>query len=151
VVRVGGAVAAAGVLLSLIAGVSRTAFAMAGDRNLPGWLDAVHPRSRVPHRAEIVVGAVVTAAVLVVDLRGAIGFSSFTVLAYYAVANAAAWTLPSGRRWRSRTVPALGGAGCAALAFTLPAASVVAGTAVLAVGAVVWSARYPLFGSGGRS
>ena len=27
------------------------------------------------------------------DVRGAIGFSSFGVLAYYAVANASAWTL----------------------------------------------------------
>ena len=35
-VRIGGAVAALGVLLSLIAGVSRTAFAMAADRELPG-------------------------------------------------------------------------------------------------------------------
>jgi APA family basic amino acid/polyamine antiporter len=29
----------------------------------------------------------------VVDVRGAIGFSSFAVLLYYAIANASAWTL----------------------------------------------------------
>ena len=47
-VRIGGTIAALGVLLSLIAGVSRTAFAMAADRELPGWLDAVHPIHKVP-------------------------------------------------------------------------------------------------------
>ena len=73
------------------------------------------------------------------DLRGAIGFSSFTVLTYYAIANASAWTLP-GRR-RRRALPALGLAGCVVLACTLPAGSVVAGAAVLAAGAAVWAIR----------
>jgi hypothetical protein len=35
----------------------------------------------------------VSAIVLVADLRGAIGFSSFAVLTYYALANASAWRL----------------------------------------------------------
>ena len=44
--------------------------------------------------------------VVVTDLRGAIGFSSFCVLAYYAIANASAWTLPpSQRRWPRRSPP----------------------------------------------
>ena len=88
VVRVGAAVASLGVLLSLLAGVSRTTFAMAAERDLPGWFDAVHPRRRVPHRAEIGIGAAVIAIVAVADVRGAIGFSSFAVLLYYAIANA---------------------------------------------------------------
>ena len=79
-VRVGGTVAALGVLLSLLVGVSRTTFAMAADGLLPRWLAAVEPRRRVPHHAELAVGAVVLAVVLVADLRGAIGFSSFAVL-----------------------------------------------------------------------
>jgi basic amino acid/polyamine antiporter, APA family len=41
-----------GVLLSLLAGISRTALSMARRRELPGYLDAVHPRFRTPHRAE---------------------------------------------------------------------------------------------------
>ncbi len=139
-VRAGGAVAALGVLLSLIAGVSRTAFAMAADGNLPRWLDAVHPTRRVPHHAELAAGALVTVLVLVADLRGAIGFSSFTVLTYYAIANASAWTLPGARRHRALT--ALGLAGCVILACTLPAGSVVAGAAVLVAGAAVWAVRH---------
>jgi APA family basic amino acid/polyamine antiporter len=137
-VRVGGTVAALGVLVSLIVGISRTAFAMAADRELPGWLDAVHPVHRVPHRAELAVGALVTALVLVADIRGAIGFSSFAVLTYYAIANASAWTLPPEQRRWPRPLAGLGLVGCAVLAVTLPAESVLTGVGVLGVGAAVW-------------
>jgi basic amino acid/polyamine antiporter, APA family len=140
-VRVGAALASLGVLLSLIAGVSRTIFAMASNRDLPRFLSAVHPRHRVPRRAELVAGAIVATAVAVADLRSAIGFSSFAVLAYYAIANAAAWTLPrEKRRWR-RGLAGLGLLGCVALAFTLPLESVIAGGAVLGTGVLVHLAR----------
>ncbi len=140
-VRVGGTVASLGVLLSLVVGVSRTAFAMAAHGDLPGWLDAVHPTHRVPHRAELAVGALVSGVVLVADLRGAIGFSSFAVLTYYAIANSAAWTLPPQQRRWPRALAAAGVAGCALLAVTLPTASVVSGAAVLGVGVAVWLLR----------
>lgn len=140
-VRVGGTVASLGVLLSLIAGVSRTAFAMGANGDLPRWLDAVHPTHRVPHHADLVVGALVTALVLVADLRGAIGFSSFAVLTYYAIANASAWTLPANQRRWPRWLTAAGVGGCALLALTLPATSVVWGLAVLGVGAAIWFVR----------
>ena len=141
VVRVGAAVASLGVLLSLQAGLSRTGFAMAANHDLPGALAAVHPRSKVPHRAELAVAALVAVALLAVDLRGAIGFSSTLVLVYYGVANAAAWTLgPAGGRWSRRRAGA-GLVGCLVLAASLPAASVAAGAAVLAAGAAVWVVR----------
>jgi APA family basic amino acid/polyamine antiporter len=84
-------VAAAGSLLALILGVSRTTLAMARDRHLPHVLAAVHLRFKVPHRAELVIGAVVAILAGTADLRGAIGFSSFGVLVYCAIANAGAW------------------------------------------------------------
>ncbi|MGW6294771.1 APC family permease [Streptomyces sp. NPDC055058] len=139
VVRVGAALAALGSLLALILGVSRTTLAMARDRHLPVALAAVHPRFQVPHRAELAVGAVVVVLAATVDVRGAIGFSSFGVLVYYAVANASAWTLRPGL-W-SRVVPAVGFVGCAVLAFSLPGGSVVVGAGVLVVGALVYGAR----------
>lgn len=142
VVRVGAVVAALGVLLSLVAGVSRTTFAMAGDGELPRWLAAVHPRHRVPHHADLAVGGAVALLVTFTDLRGAIGFSSFGVLAYYAVANASAWTLPPEHRRWPRSLAAAGVAGCALLAVTLPRQSVVAGTIVLGIGTVLWVARH---------
>jgi APA family basic amino acid/polyamine antiporter len=136
-VRVGAALASLGSLLALILGVSRTTLAMSRDRHLPARLAAVHEPSGVPRHAEIAVGVVVAVLAATVDLRGAIGFSSFGVLIYYAIANCSAFTM-----WRS-AVPALGLAGCLVLAFTLPVWSVVSGAAVLAAGAAIYLARAP--------
>ncbi|MFJ8715864.1 APC family permease [Streptomyces violaceus] len=141
VVRVGAAVAALGSLLALILGVSRTTLAMARDRHLPHVLAAVHPRFQVPHRAELLVGAVVVVLAATADVRGAIGFSSFGVLVYYAVANASAWTLTPDENRPPRLVPAVGLAGCLLLAFTLPADSVAWGTIVLAAGIAAYGIR----------
>ncbi|MFF5102021.1 APC family permease [Streptomyces sp. NPDC000134] len=140
VVRTGAAVAALGSLLALILGVSRTTLAMARDRHLPGVLAAVHPRRRVPHRAELAVGAAVAVLAATVDVRGAVGFSSFGVLAYYAVANASAWTLDSAPA--ARLVPVVGLVGCALLALALPVESVAAGAGVLVLGALVYRVRW---------
>lgn len=145
VVRAGAAVAALGSLLALILGVSRTTLAMARDRHLPGALAAVHPRFRVPHRAELAVGAVVAVLAATVDVRGAIGFSSFGVLTYYAVANASAWTLDA--RPVTRMVPAVGLAGCLVLAFSLPWVSVAAGVGVLLAGVLVYAVRKGVTGA----
>jgi APA family basic amino acid/polyamine antiporter len=140
VVRAIAAVASLGVLLSLIAGVGRTAFAMAANRELPPALAAVHARYRVPHRAELAVGAVVVVLVVTVDLRHAIGFSSFAVLVYYAIANASAFTLPRAHRRSPRWLTVAGVAGCLAVAFSLPWTSVAAGSAVLGAGALAYAA-----------
>lgn len=144
VVRVGAAVAALGSLLALILGVSRTTLAMARDRHLPHALAAVHPRFKVPHRAELVVGAVVATVAATADVRAAIGFSSFAVLVYYAIANASAWTLGADEGRPSRIIPALGLIGCLMLAFALPLRSVLSGAAVLAVGAAAYGIRRAL-------
>jgi basic amino acid/polyamine antiporter, APA family len=141
VVRVGAAVAAAGVMLSLLAGVSRTSLAMARRGELPRALDAVHPRHRTPHRAEIAAGTLVCAIVLVADLRGAIGFSSFAVLTYYGLANASAWTLSGDERRWPRWLAGLGVGLCAILALTLPVVAVVGGLGLLATGSLVWWLR----------
>ncbi|MCX4506466.1 APC family permease [Streptomyces anulatus] len=141
VVRVGGAVAALGSLLALILGVSRTTLAMARDRHLPHGLAAVHRKFKVPHRAELLVGAVVAVVAAAGDVRGAIGFSSFGVLAYYAIANASAWTLTPDEGRPARAIPVLGFAGCLVLAFALPVSSVIRGAAVLALGAAAYGVR----------
>ncbi|MFD7531998.1 APC family permease [Streptomyces sp. NPDC059849] len=141
IVRVGGAVAALGSLLALILGVSRTTLAMARDRYLPHGLAAVHPRFGVPHRAELAVGAIVALLAATTDVRGAIGFSSFGVLAYYAIANVAAWSLTEEEGRPNRLIPVIGLVGCAALAFALPVSTVVPGTAVLVLGAALYGLR----------
>ncbi|MDT5135791.1 MAG: basic amino acid/polyamine antiporter, family [Mycobacterium sp.] len=141
-IAVGAVLAALGSLLSLLLGVSRTTLAMARDRHLPGYLDAVHPRFGVPHRAEVAVGAVATVLAATLDLRGAIGFSSFAVLVYYAIANACAFTLRPGEGPPPKVIPVFGVLGCTGLAFALPAMSIIVGTSVLAVGTMLFWIRH---------
>ncbi|MGU3437974.1 APC family permease [Actinomycetes bacterium M1A6_2h] len=138
VVRVGAVVAAVGSLLSLLLGVSRTTFAMARDGHLPRTLAAVHPRFGGPHHAEVAIGIVVAMIAGTVDVRQAIGFSSFAVLTYYLVANASAWTLSG--LIRDRVVPLVGATGCVVLALFLPVTPVLVGSAVLVLGALAYFA-----------
>jgi len=144
VVRIGGALASLGALLALIAGIGRTTLAMAREADLPRWLSAVHPRFATPHRAEVVLAAVVVLIVLLVDLRGAIGFSSFGVLLYYFVANLAAFTQTTDTRRYPRALQVLGALGCVVLAFTLPLPSVLIGSAVVLVGCAYRAVRLRL-------
>lgn len=140
-VRVGAALASLGALLALIAGIGRTSLAMARERDLPSWLSAVHPRYQVPHRAEVVLAAVVVVLVLTVDLRGAIAFSSFGVLLYYLVANIAAFTQAPGNRRYPRALQVLGALGCVVLVATLPPLGIAVGVAVVLVGVVYRAVR----------
>jgi len=141
VVRVGAAVAALGSLLALILGVSRTTLAMARDHHLPHALTAVHPRFKVPHRAEVLIGVVVAVLAATVDLRGAIGFSSFAVLIYYAVTNGSAFTLSPDEGRPHRVIPLLGLIGCVVLAFAMPLSSVLSGMTVLGIGIAAYAFR----------
>jgi APA family basic amino acid/polyamine antiporter len=114
---------------------------MARDGYLPRPLTII--RRDTPVGAELVVGAVVAGLAATLDLRNAIGFSSFGVLLYYAIANASAWSLG-----RARVIPTVGLIGCVALAADLPGRDVLAGLAVTALGIAVFAAttrlRHPV-------
>ena len=119
-VQAGAAAACLGALLALITGVGRTTLAMARERDLPGPLARVGGAHTVPFVAELAVAAVVIALLLSTDVMTVVGFSSFGVLIYYAVTNAAAFTL-AGRPWHApRWLNVLGFLGCLILAVTLP-------------------------------
>ncbi len=133
------AVAAGGALLSLSLGVSRTMFAMARDRHLPRAVTALSGSSRSPRAAELLTGALVLVIVLAGDLATSIAFSSFCVLLYYAITNAAAWTLPTG--WMHRVIPGVGLVGCLALAFNLTMPTIGAGCAVVGIGVISFLIR----------
>ncbi|WP_285115075.1 APC family permease [Leifsonia sp. fls2-241-R2A-40a] len=133
-IRIGASTAALGALLAMIAGIGRTSLAMARNQDIPAWFAAVHPRFRVPYRAELVLGLVVCLLVAFTDLRGAIGFSSFGVLLYYLIANASAWTQDRAHRRYPRLLAVAGAIGCVVLVVTLPLPAIVAGIVVLAIG-----------------
>lgn len=135
-VRIGAAAAALGALLALIAGVGRTSLAMARNHDLPVWLSAVHPRHQVPHRAEITLAVVVSVIIALIDLRGAIGFSSFGVLLYYFVTNISAYTQNTSQRLYPKLWQVLGAIGCLVLVATLPPVSIATGVGVFLVGII---------------
>ena len=136
VVITGGAVAAAsGALLALVAGISRTALAMARERDLPPVLAQVSPRFSVPQRAEIAAGLAVLALVLLAaDVLVAIAASAFGVLLYYAIANLAALTQAGQWRLFPTVMQVLGLCGCVLLVAALPGRTIVAGVALVLLG-----------------
>ena len=133
-VRVAAVLASLGALLGLVTGVSRTMLAMARERDLPAVLATVDERRGVPQAAEAAVCAVVVLLVVAFDVRAVIGFSSFGVLVYYAVANAAAVTQDATHRRWPRGLHLFGIVGCVVLVVTLPWAAVAVGVCVFAVG-----------------
>ena len=133
-VRVAAVLASLGALLGLVTGVSRTMLAMARVRDLPAVLATVDERRGVPQAAEAAVCAVVVLLVVAFDVRAVIGFSSFGVLVYYAVANAAAVTQDATHRRWPRGLHRFGIVGCVVLVVTLPWAAVAVGVCVFAVG-----------------
>lgn len=148
VVDAGAAVAAVGSLLALLLGISRTVLAMGRTGDLPQALAAIHPRSGVPQRAQLIVGGLVASLALLVDLRTAIGFSSFGVLVYYAITNLSALRLgrDEGRPPLVRPlvipllIPIVGLLGCLAIAAALPPSSTLPGLAVLLLGVLIRTA-----------
>jgi APA family basic amino acid/polyamine antiporter len=136
-VDVGAGIAALGVLLNLIPGVSRVTLAMARERELPPWFAHVDERRSLPLRAELTVAAVVVLLLVVLDLRSAIGISGVAVLTYYAVTNASALTLRREQRRWPAAIAVVGLIGCVVLVASLPPQAIVTGAVTVAVGVVV--------------
>ena len=88
----------------------------------------------MPHRAEIALALVVSALVLTVDLREAIGFSSVGVLLYYLIANLAALTQEAPDRLYAKGWQVLGAIGCVVLVATLPPVSIAAAAVMFTLG-----------------
>jgi APA family basic amino acid/polyamine antiporter len=138
----GAALASLGALVPLLLGISRTTAAMAADGHLPRPLATVSERHGVPYRAEAVVAAVVIGLVLVADLGGAIAFSAFGVLVYYAITNASALRLGPDENRPPLIAPVAGLVGCVVLATSLPLPVVGVGVLVLGLGASLWWLRH---------
>ncbi len=137
VVRLGAGIAALGVLLNLIPGVSRTTLAMARQRDLPTWFSHIDSGRALPLRAEFTVAAIVILLVLTLDIRSSIAVSGVAILTYYAVTNASALTLTNEQRRWTPILAWVGLAGCVILIASLPWLYVVSGLAVLLIGVVV--------------
>ena len=119
-VALGAGVAMLGVLMNLLLGLSRVVLAMGRTGDLPGKLAEVDATGTTPGPAVVTVAVIVAALVLTGSVKLAWSLSAASVLAYYAITNAAALRLPREDRRYPRAVAAAGLFGCSALAFTLP-------------------------------
>ena len=129
------AAASLGSMLALLAGVSRTAAVMSEDDELPKVI-AKRNRFGSPWLAEalIALGAIGLAAIG--DLRWVIGFSSFSVLFYYAIGHVAAFR-QDGSTFVQKVVAVLGFLLCAALSVAVPGPALPISLAIVAVALLV--------------
>jgi APA family basic amino acid/polyamine antiporter len=122
--------ASLGSILALLAGVSRTAAEMSSDRELPKIFEARN-RFGSPWVAEVLIAVGASSLVFVGDLSSVIGFSSFSVLFYYAVSHLSALGLPAQHRLLPRALAVTGLALCLLLAVSVPGPAVAVSTAIL--------------------
>jgi APA family basic amino acid/polyamine antiporter len=109
-----------GSLLSLLAGISRTAEAMAKDRELPGFIGLRSKRFNSPWVADLLILGIATALLVSGEITWTIGISSFAVLVYYAIANLAAFRQLSSKQPVGRFLALVGAALCLAVGFFVP-------------------------------
>ncbi|MCA9134111.1 MAG: amino acid permease, partial [Planctomycetales bacterium] len=113
----GAVTAMLGVLLNLILGLSRVAFAMARRGDFPHGLCRMHAANSTPYAAVILVGLIIAGLALLGNVKTTWSFSAFSVLIYYAITNLAAVRLSASERLYPRFVPWCGLVSCLFLAF----------------------------------
>jgi APA family basic amino acid/polyamine antiporter len=130
-------IASLGSLIAILAGLSRTTFAMARSRDFPMVLARVSPATGGPVFAELSVAVVAIVLILFTNPLWLVGLSSAGVLTYYAIGHLSALAQPPSERFLPRLVPLVGLVLCVLLVATIPTASLVA-AAVSAVVGSVW-------------
>jgi len=138
VVLVVAGLAALGSLATVLAGLSRTASAMASARDLPVIVGFVLPRTGTPVVAEALLAVAAMVVVLFVDPFWLVGLSSGTILIYYAIAHLSALAQPVSERIFSRVIPVVGVVCCVLVALALPLVSVLTTAGVVGMGGMLW-------------
>jgi len=136
---VGAALALVSVLLNLLLGLSRVAFAMGRRGDLPEATGRVTESTKVPAAATVLVAVVIGGLVCVGDVKLTWSFSAFTVLIYYAITNLCAIRLKPEERLYPVWISYLGLLSCLSLAFFVEWRVLLTGLGLIAVG-LVWKA-----------
>jgi APA family basic amino acid/polyamine antiporter len=126
------ALAALGSMLALLAGVSRTASVMAEDRELPK-LFQLRNRWGSPWVAELGIALGSILLLNIGSLAWVIGFSSFSVLLYYAVGHLSSLRQPAAERIMPRWLNYLGALLCLLLVFSVPGPAIPVSLLLLAL------------------
>lgn len=137
ILAVGAVTAMLGVLLNLLLGLSRVLLAMGRRRDMPPVVATIDAATATPAVAVLIMGVVVGLLALVGSVKATWSFSAFTVLVYYAIANAAALRLPTERRLYPRWLAWAGLGACLFLAFWVEPVYWLAGLGMIALGLLV--------------
>ena len=137
VVGIAAVTAMAGVLLNLLLGLSRVAFAMGRQGDLPRSVAHVAGPEKSPVRAVLLVATIIAVLASSGSVVTTWSFSAFTVLVYYALTNLAALRLPEPDRRYPRWTALSGLVCCLGLAFFVDATIWAAGLTLIALG-LVW-------------
>jgi APA family basic amino acid/polyamine antiporter len=144
-VSIGALIATASVLLTNLLGLSRVAFAMARNGQLPKSAARVSSRLGTPYVSILAMGAVLTVLTYVLDLREAAAITSFSILFVHLTVNLSAIRLrrkkPNNAGFRVPLYPLfplLGFFSCLFLMFSLPQVSWFVAVVVMVIGIVVY-------------
>jgi basic amino acid/polyamine antiporter, APA family len=124
-------------ILGDLLSASRVVLPMAEARELPVWLAKIHPRSRSPRRAVVVLGLLSAGVDLVFDLRRLIEVGGSFMLVWYFITHYAALQLPRNKRLTSPIFSWYGIVGCVGLTVAMPHLAVLAAWGTLAVLTVI--------------
>ncbi|MEO0313242.1 MAG: hypothetical protein RL140_472 [Actinomycetota bacterium] len=124
------AIASLGSMLALLAGVSRTAATMAEDGELPKVFQ-LRNRFGSPWLAEVIIAAGAIGLSAIGQIVWVIGFSSFSVLFYYAVGQISASAQPKAERTMPKLLNYLGALLCITLAIAFGIETFVISTGIL--------------------
>jgi APA family basic amino acid/polyamine antiporter len=131
--------------LSDLLGVSRVAFAMGREGDLPRSLARLNA-SQNPWRSVLFVGVVAVLVAALAPFTIAVAVSSFGTLLYYTVTNTSALCLRAEQRAFPRGLALAGLIGCLGLAFSLGPEEVVIGLIILVAGLGFRAARLAVMG-----
>ena len=150
VIMLGAVIACLGALLGVLAGLSRTALAMARGRDMPGILGVVNRRTKTPIIAELVVMALAIVVAVLLPASAMVAVSSTFVLGYYAIAHWSAIRMRArlaedGRRmWLPAWVPWVGIVACLVIVLTLSWVAVLIALGWVLLGLFFWRGLAPI-------
>jgi APA family basic amino acid/polyamine antiporter len=147
-VSFGALIATTSVLLTNLIGLSRVAFAMARNGQLPKSIARVSPKFGTPYISILAMGGLLTALAFALDLKQAAAITSFSILCVHLTVNLSAIRLrkkmPSSTKFRlpfHPLIPLLGFFSCIILMLSLPQESWIVAAIVVAISAGLYLPR----------
>jgi APA family basic amino acid/polyamine antiporter len=148
VVSFGALIATVSVLLTNLIGLSRVAFAMARNGQLPKSVAKVSSKFGTPYISVLAMGVLLTLLAFALDLKQTVAITSFAILSTHLIANLSAIRLrkkmPSSASFRVPlypVIPSLGILSCIILMLSLTQESWIVAAVVVAASAVLYLLR----------